>query len=153
MDGRTDGRTDRRTDGQRLFYSCASATKKENCCRQLQFSILSILQLSIQWYDGMSRDPPSLAQSCRQIVRQRILEKAAGGSIYSAVDVGLQHMPRIVRNFLLLQDSIEGDNWLDDYKEHKAKAFEKVFIFVDEGKAKQAGAANTAGDGLNLAHG
>ena len=80
-DGRTDGRTDRRTDGQRLFYSCASATKKENCCRQLQFSILSILQLSIQWYDGMSRDPPSLAQSCRQIVRQRILEKAAGGSI------------------------------------------------------------------------
>ena len=101
----------------------------------------------------MSRDPPSLAQSCRQIVRQRILEKAAGGSIYSAVDVGLQHMPRIVRNFLLLQDSIEGDNWLDDYKEHKAKAFEKVFIFVDEGKAKQAGAVNTAGDGLNLAHG
>lgn len=109
-----------------------------------------------QWYDADGRHiPNSLAQSCRQSIRRQLLQSSAGGSIYSAVDTGLrQRLPRILRNFLLLQEGIESDKWLEDYKMNKARAFEKMFIFVDECKeADRLGGGGGGGDALNVSHG
>jgi len=114
-----------------------------------------------QWYDSIGRRIPlSLAQSCRQSVRRRLLQNSGGRSIYLAVDAGLQpHLPQLLRNFLLLQDDCEGNAWLENYKMNTAKAFEKMFIFVDESREmdlqKGVEAEEVVGEGVGpmLAHG
>jgi len=114
-----------------------------------------------QWYDTVGRRIPlSLAHSCRWSIRQRLLQNSGGCSIYAAIEVGLaDELPRLLRNFLLLQDDSEGEAWLEDYKRNKAKAFEKMFVFVDENMQAQrmgvdgGGGGGGAGVGLMVAHG
>jgi len=110
-----------------------------------------------QWYDTLGRRIPlSLAQSCRQSIRGRLLQARGGRSIYSAVDDGLRNvLPTILRNFLLMQDDSSGAEWLQTYK-GAARAFEKMFIFVDESvEADRAGSGGKEGPGcgLNVSHG
>jgi len=114
-----------------------------------------------QWYDTSGRHIPlSLAQSCRQSVRQHLLQISEGRSIYAAVNVGLKpHLPQLLRNYLLLQDDCEGERWLENYKRNTAKAFEKMFIFVDECREMDLQKGDEEGEGVGeavgpmLAHG
>jgi len=119
-----------------------------------------------QWFDTVGRRIPfSLAQSCRRQIRRELLRHSGGNSIFGAVEEGLgAQLPRMLKNFLLLQDGDgggDGDGWLEDYKKNKAKAFEKMFVFVDDcartEKAEKGGGggggAVAAAAGLNVAHG
>jgi len=125
-----------------------------------------------QWFDTVGRRIPfSLAQSCRRRIRLELLWHSNGKSVFGAVEDGLgAQLPRMLKNFLLLQDGDRGgdgggEGWLEEYKKNKAKAFEKMFVFVDEcaqaekagqeegGGGRRGGEVAAAGDGLNVAHG
>lgn len=109
-----------------------------------------------QWYDslGQQQTPPSLNESCRQSIRRHLLQTRGGSSIYAAIDEGLQEaLPKRLRNYLLLQDNLHGENWIEEYKK-VMRAFEKIFLFVDENKAEaDADGDNVEFIGLNTTHG
>jgi len=114
-----------------------------------------------QWYDDYNcHEPSSLVKSCRRSIRDHLLQTLDGGSIYAAIDEGLEgEIPSILLNYLLMQDGFEGGKWLDNYKK-AARAFEKMFIFVDECvEADKEGGEGSGIDiegalgGLNVSHG
>ena len=99
-------------------------------------------------------------ESCRHSIRNHLLQTQNSRSIYDAIEVGLkEEYPKILHNYLLLQDYVGGEKWLENYK-NAARALEKMFILVDECReADQAGKSKieeklgaTPHGGLNVAH-
>lgn len=90
-----------------------------------------------QWFDDVGHDTASsLSDQCRSVIRKTLLKASQNKSIYKQAES--LPVPKILRNFLLIQDN-ETEDWLDDYKKNKAKAFEKMFVFYDECVAAERG--------------
>ena len=61
--------------------------------------------------------------------------RSSSSSIYKAVDEGLKaNLPKVLRNFLLLQDDSNGENWLENYEKANMDPFERVYMVLSRKK-------------------